>query len=84
MIEGSPYSNLLKLMKNQGYNKDVSITTGLVTSPSPLTIQIGELTLSGDDLYQTQTAQKAGLATNDIVLVVNDGADFFVIDKVVG
>lgn len=84
MIEGSPYSNLLKLMKNQGYNKDVSIATGLVNSPSPLTIQIGSLTLSGDDLYQTQTAQKAGLASGDIVLVLNDGTDFFVIDKVVG
>jgi Protein of unknown function (DUF2577) len=55
MKEGNSYTKLLKLMKNQGYNKDVSIVIGKVKSTSPLEIDLGDFTLSQDDIFITET-----------------------------
>lgn len=49
MTEGNIYSNLLKMIKNQGYNKDSSMTFGKVLSISPLKIKVNGLEIEEGD-----------------------------------
>jgi hypothetical protein len=82
MKEGSAYTNFLKLIQEQGYNKDISITVGLVTSISPFKVQLPSgLLLDDEDITITDTANKA--IVGDRVLILNDGNNFYAIDKVV-
>jgi len=83
MAEGNSFTNLLKLMKTQGYNKDVTITVGAVKSPSPLTIIIDTMEITEEDFIITKTAKTNATAANDKVLILIDGNNFYVIDKVV-
>ena len=83
MTEGNSFTNLLKLMKTQGYNKDVHVTIGAVKSSSPLTIIIDTLEITEEDFIITKTAKTNVTAPNDKVLILIDGNNFYVIDKVV-
>jgi hypothetical protein len=50
-MEGNAYSQLLSIMKTQGYNKDTSIVIGTVIAPLPnLRVQVGSLVLEREDL----------------------------------
>ena len=49
--EGNSYTNLLKMMQQEGYNKDVSITIGKVNSISPLSIVVNNYTIEEGDFY---------------------------------
>lgn len=92
MPEGNSFTNLLKLMKTQGYNKDVTITVGAVQSPNPLQITLDSIVLDEDDFTKTQTVQDIvdGVAPSDPmkvgdkVLMLVDGSNFYIIDRVVG
>lgn len=83
MVEGNSFTNLLKLIKQQGYNKDIKIFIGYVKSTSPLKISIGKIVISDGDFFKTETFSKATLNTNDLVLVLLDDSDFYLLDKVV-
>jgi hypothetical protein len=123
--EGSPYSNILKLMKAQGYNKDNHVTVGKVTSISPLTFSVQgfdlepgdyiiaerlvehtrNITIEGTSVTDSQMSVegytphthnitsfnisegtltiKSPLAVDDLVIVLIDEDEFFIMDKVV-
>jgi len=81
MAEGNAFTNLLRLMKTQGYNKDVHITVGSVKSSGPLTIIIDSIEITEEDFIKTKAAET--LAPNDKVLILIDGNNFYIIDKVV-
>jgi hypothetical protein len=50
-MEGNVYSQLLSIMKKQGYNKDTSILIGTILNPLPnLRIQLGNLVLEREDV----------------------------------
>jgi hypothetical protein len=49
--EGNSFSNILLMMKNQGYNKDNDITIGAVKSILPLQIEIGNFILEEEDFF---------------------------------
>lgn len=98
MPEGNSYTNLLKLMKLQGYNKDVKVVVGKVKSVSPLEIDMGKYVITEDDMIITETIKNmitgnigdalniyttTKLKNNDKVLVIIDEVDFYVIDRVV-
>lgn len=51
MKEGNSFSNLLLLMKQQGFNKENDITVGLVKSISPLSINLGNYILVEEDMF---------------------------------
>jgi len=51
MKEGNSFSNILLMMKNQGYNKDNDIIIGTVKSILPLKIEIGNFILEEDDFF---------------------------------
>lgn len=99
MKEGSAASDLLKIIKNQGYNKDCYIHIGVVIGSK---IKIGDLELDSDDYIlcealtkHTKTYKNVSsgetinfevqrqLKSGDKVLVVQDGAYFYAIDRVV-
>lgn len=73
MSEGNAYTNLLKLMKNQGYNKDINIIIGEVKVPKPLKIDLGSFVIDDTDLSMTQTMQFLidGLTDGEIEGFVN-------------
>lgn len=101
--EGSSFTNLLKLMKTQGYNKDNHTTVGWVTSLSPLTFKLDGFEITEGDYYIAQRliehtrdveiettgitegklSIKDPLKVGDVVIVLIDGNEFFIIDKVV-
>jgi Protein of unknown function (DUF2577) len=85
MAEGNSYSNLLRLIKSQGYNKDVNVIIAGIKSVSPLKVRLGDLTLEEDDFMATETGKKAlgSASTSDRLLILVDGDDFYIIDKVV-
>lgn len=87
MAEGNAYTNLLKLMSDKGYNKDVTISVGRVVKLSPMEIELQGYTLEEDDYLMTLSFQKANeegeLKVKDRVLMIRDGNDFYAIDKVV-
>lgn len=83
MKEGTSFSNLLKLMKDQGYNKDVSISIGVVKKLSPLTVELNGFTIEEEDLSKTNAFEVSSAAEGDQVLVLIDNNDFYLIDKVV-
>jgi hypothetical protein len=110
MAEGNSFTNLLKLMKTQGYNKDVQVTVGAVKSPKPLTIDIDGLVITEGDVIKSQTIQYlidgmtgtirnfspshthsdkvdidiVKLKAGDMVLILIDDNNFYIIDRVVG
>lgn len=47
--EGNAYTNLLKMMSKQGYNKDNYTVIGKVTSLSPLKFLVNGLTIEEED-----------------------------------
>jgi hypothetical protein len=81
--EGNSYTNLLKLIKQHGYNKDVYVMIGIVKTTSPLTIDLGDFVIEDDDFYKCSALEISVPAVEDKVLVLRDDNDFFVIDKVV-
>ena len=83
MKEGNAYTNILKLMKQQGYNKDVDIVIGVIISTSPLKISLGSFIIEEDDFYKTNSFVSSGYINDDRVLILIDNNDFFIIDKVV-
>lgn len=93
MAEGNSFTNLLKLMQAQGYNKDVRITIGSVKSPKPLTIDINGIEIEEEDFVMSQTIQlivdgslsgAEPMKAKDKVLVIIDENNFYIIDRVVG
>lgn len=99
MTEGNSYSNLLLMMKQQGYNKDTKVVIGKVISPIPLVIDMGKYTIEEDDMFITETIDNliSGsigdtltnvyttklLKAGDKVLILVDNSDFYIIDRVV-
>ena len=83
MKEGTSFSNLLTLMKDQGYNKDVSISIGVVESLSPLTVKLNGFIIEEEDLSKMNAFETSGAAAGDQVLVLVDNNDFYLLDKVV-
>jgi hypothetical protein len=122
MPEGNPYTNLLKMMKLQGYNKDSDISFGKVTSISPLKFKVNDFeiepgdyiitesliehkreaeisvktvtattsqnsnhthTLTPFEITKAEITVKSPLKVGDLVLILIDGDNFFVIDRVV-
>lgn len=98
MPEGNSYTNLLKLIKLQGYSKDVKVVVGRIKSVSPLEIDMGKYVITEDDMIITETIKNmitgnigdalniyrtTKLKNNDKVLVIIDENDFYVIDRVV-
>lgn len=51
MKEGNSFSNILLMMKDQGYNKDNDITIGAVKSILPLRIEVGNFVLEEEDFF---------------------------------
>lgn len=104
MAEGNVYSNLVNLIREEGYNKDIYLRIGQVSSISPLKIQlhgyeiipedyilcehvgnlakneIGKVKIGGTD-YKVEPANP--LQIGDKILVLVDGDNFYVIDRVV-
>lgn len=68
MKEGNAYSNLLILMKEQGYSKDSSSIMGEVTSVSPLRVDVGSFVLEEDDMFiaerLTEHKRNVSISTN--------------------
>jgi len=122
MKEGNAYTNILSIMKEQGYNKDSTFVVGTVVGIDPLSIDMGDYVLDQEDLfiaehlteYDRKVTLKAEivkgvteeanlhshtllpfeitegtmtfhqlLEIDDRVLVLIDGSDFYVIDRVV-
>jgi hypothetical protein len=91
--EGNSFTNLLQLIKDQGYNKDTGIMIGSIKSTSPFRIRLGELTLDSDDFMMSQTIKYMldgtlpytddKLKNEDRVIVLVDGDNFYIIDRVV-
>jgi hypothetical protein len=118
-VEGNSFTNLLKLMKTQGFNKDNHVTIGKVTSIVPLKILIDSIEISEGDFYIAQRLTehtrkmwmevsemqtpipttpepteafrvtegkimiKDPLKVGDLVIVLIDENEFFVMDRVV-
>lgn len=55
MKEGNAFTNILLLMKEQGYNKDSDILVGKVKSVSPLEIDLGKILLKEEDMFIPET-----------------------------
>lgn len=51
MKEGNSASRLLKLMKEEGYNKDTDLAIGVVVSVDPFEVDMGTYTISEEDLF---------------------------------
>lgn len=64
-VEGSPFTNLLKLMKTQGYNKDNYVVIGIVSSTSPLTIDLDNITITEGQFF---LAERLSEHTRDITI----------------
>lgn len=80
MAEGNAYTNLLKLVKDHGYNKDVGILIGVVTSKTPYNVLLPSgLQLDEDDMIIMENALDADV--EDRVLVLNEGNDFYVVGR---
>jgi len=92
-IEGNSYSNLLLLMKNQGYNKDIKIIIAKIKNLSPLSIDMGKYTVDEEDLFITDRIttlntsetipEDKKLQVGDAVIVLVDEHDFYILDRVV-
>lgn len=88
MKEGNAYTNLLKLMSEQGYNKDVKVTIGVVKSVSPLTVSVDTFVIDSSDYFKTAAVARAINDPNDplqpghYMLVLIDGMSFYLIDRV--
>lgn len=92
MPEGNSFTNLLQLMKTQGYNKDLHVSVGLVKSVSPLKVMYDSFELESEDFVATQTIRYLikgllgdgeKLKSGDKVLMLIDGNNFYVLDRVV-
>ncbi len=83
MKEGNSFTRLLKLMLSEGYNKDVNIVIGHVKKASPLGIDMGEYVIGQSDFYRTKSVVDSAPKIGDKMLILIDGNDFYVIDKVV-
>lgn len=114
--EGNAYGNLLLLMKEQGYNKDMRIVIGTVKTLEPLVFSLNGFDIEEDDFSMTEsvynlindnrpleteryteieykyskpttepntTRRVKQLSVNDKFLVLVDGTDFYIIDRVV-
>jgi hypothetical protein len=81
--EGGAFTNILKLMKEQGYNKDIVVKLGIITNVSPLKINLGDFSVVSSDIIKASAFNNSGYKTNDKVIVIIDGNEIFVLDKVV-
>lgn len=82
-VEGNAYTNLIKMFRSEGYNKDVEIVVAQVVGTGPIKINVRGLEIEEEDFFKTDTFKKANPAQGDAVLVLVDGSNFFAIDKVV-
>lgn len=99
MKEGSAASDFLRIIKNQGYNKDCYVHVGVVNGSK---IKVGDFELDADDYILCESLSKhirsyKNIATGDTmnfevqkqlksgekVLIIQDGAYFYAIDRVV-
>lgn len=72
-IEGSPYSKFVQAMRQHGYNSDINIEVGTVTSSNPIRISLDNeaIELDSDDLViaesLTEHTRKGRVNGGDIV-----------------
>lgn len=77
MVEGNSFSNLLKLMKEQGYNKDVALVVAKVVQPSPLVVDMGDFSIyeSDGDMFIAETLKthKRNIQISSDEVNINEG-----------
>lgn len=56
-MEGNAYTNLLKIMREEGYNKDISARVAKVISVSPLKIAFNGFEIDREDCFLSETVQ---------------------------
>lgn len=54
-MEGSPYNSMLDIMKEEGYNKDVSVRVGEISSLSPFKVKLNGYEVDEEDMYISET-----------------------------
>lgn len=86
--EGSGQARMVQLMRQFGYNRDVTIELAKVVTPLPnlsVLIESDGLTLQRHNLILTDTVANKALAVGDQLIVIGDDAtqQYFVIDKAV-
>lgn len=81
MAEGNQYGLLLKLIKEQGYNKDINMGIGEVISASPFKLDYKGLVFEDEDIEKTETSVSRTYAVEDKVLIMIDGDQIYLIDK---
>ena len=55
MAEGNAYGNIINMMKDVGYNKDVKIYIGKVKTLSPLVFSLNGYDIEPGDYFLTET-----------------------------
>ena len=82
MAEGNSFTNLLKMMKDEGYNKDASMVIAKVKSISPLTINMGKYDITKGDFFMAQHlttyTRNVSLSTSSVsgkTSVTHDGGE---------
>jgi hypothetical protein len=84
-LEGNGFSQMLQIIREHGYNKDVDITIGTVKKAPPELLI--ELDRSGLELDKQDCFVAFGvsdkLTAGDKVIVMSDNNVFFIIDKAV-
>lgn len=87
IIEGSPESKLVQLMRKHGYNKEVGVELGTVIAPLPsvkIRLDSDGMVLDRADLVLTATIATSLVANDRVILLSdNDSQLYFVIDKAV-
>ena len=87
-VEGSPASRMVQLMRNHGYNRDVTIELGTIVTPLPsLIVKLASdgLVLERDDLIVAGLVATYTLVAGDQLILIGDDDSqmYYVIDKAV-
>lgn len=85
MVEGTPVTQILGIIKKRGYNREMSIEIGVVKTTAPaLSVHLKKdnLLLEQEDLIVGKSVLP--LADGDLVIVLadDDSQRFFILDKV--
>lgn len=76
-MEGNSYSNILAIMKEEGYNQDIKVRIGEVVSPSPLVVKLNGYEIEEEDVFISETIKnliddQIGLVTVTHLSGIND------------
>jgi hypothetical protein len=86
-LEGNGASRFIQLMRQHGHNTDVTVEVGTITAAPPsikLRLPGDDFDLDKDDVIVAgKVAQDLAAGDKVIVLVTNNGQQYYVIDKAV-